>query len=86
MKDIHGKVYNVNLFRITTQNVLKNQCNEDFAVEVVVNNTLATVIADTGAKVSVCSLEQAKNRKLTDKIFSANTKWKLFNSDPIVLS
>ena len=55
MKDTHEEVYNVNLFRITTQNVLKNQYNGDFKVEVVVNNTLATVIADTGTKVSVCS-------------------------------
>ena len=83
MKDTHEEVYNVNLFRITTQNVLKNQYNGDFKVEVVVNNTLATVIADTGAKVSVCSLEQAKKWKLTDKMFSTNTKLKPFNSDPI---
>ena len=83
MKDTHEEVYNVNLFRITTQNVLKNQYNGDFKVEVVVNNTLATVIADTGAKVSVCSLEQAKKWKLTDKMFSTNIKLKPFNSDPI---
>ena len=60
MKDTHEEVYNVNLFRITTQNVLKNQYNGDFKVEVVVNNTLATVIADTRTKVSVCSWQQAK--------------------------
>ena len=83
MKDIHEKVYNVNLFRVTTQNALKNQYNGDFEVEVVVNNTLTTVIADTGAKVSVCSLEQAKKWKLTGKTFSTNTKLKPFNSDPI---
>ena len=65
------------------QNVLKNQYKGDFKVEVVVNNTLATVIADTGAKVSVCSLEQAKKWKLTGKTFSTNTKLKPFNSDPI---
>ena len=68
---------------LTTQNVLKNQYNGDFKVEVVVNNTLATVIADTGAKVSVCSLEQTKKWKLTDKMFLTNTKLKPFNSDPV---
>ena len=83
MKDIHEKVCNVSLFRITTQNVLKNQYNGDFKVEVVVNNTLATVTADTGAKFSVCSLQQAKKWKLTDKMFSTNTKLRPFNSDPI---
>ena len=45
--------------------------------------TLMVFIADTGAKVSVCSLEQAKKWKLTDKMFSTNTKLKPFNSDPI---
>lgn len=55
----------------------------DFKVEVVINNTLGTVIIDTGAKVSVCSLQQAKKWKLTDKMFPSNTKFKSFNSDPI---
>ena len=57
MKDIYEKVDNVNLFRITTQNILKNQYHGNFKVEVVVNSTLAAVIADTGAKVNVCSLQ-----------------------------
>ena len=55
MKDTHEEVYNANLFRITTQNVLKSQNNGDFKIEVVINNTLATVIADTRAKLSVFS-------------------------------
>ena len=83
MKDIHEKVYNVNLFRITTQNVLKNQYSGDFKVEVFVNNNLATVTADTKTKVSVCSLQQAKKWKLMDKMFSTNTKLKPFNCDLI---
>ena len=45
--------------------------------------TLMVFIADTGAKVSVCSLEQAKKRKLIDKMFSTYIKLKPFNSDPI---
>ena len=57
MKDIYEKVDNVNLFRITTQNILKNQYHGNFKVEVVVNSTLAAVIADTGAKGNVCSLQ-----------------------------
>ena len=53
-------MYNVNLSRISTaiptaQN-LKTHSNNEFKVEVIVNNTLLTVMADTGARVSVCSL------------------------------
>ena len=57
MKDIYEKVHNANLFRITAQNILKNQYNGNFKAEVVVNSTLAAVIADTGAKVSVYRLQ-----------------------------
>ena len=49
-----GEIY-INLFRISTSN-RTNQYNGDFKVEVVINNSLAKVAADTGAKVSVCSL------------------------------
>ena len=48
------------------------------------NNTLTTVTADTGAKVSVCNLQQAKKCKLTEKMFPSNTRLKPFNnSNPI---
>ena len=53
-------MYNVNLSRIsiaipTAQN-LKTHSNNEFKVDVIVNNTLLTVMADTGVRVSVCSL------------------------------
>ena len=57
MKDTEYKIHNVNLFRISTTNSTaqnpKTQSNNEFKVEVTVNNTLATVMADTGARVSV---------------------------------
>ena len=57
MKDIDYKIHNVNLFRTSTTNSTaqnpKTQSNNEFKVEVIVNNTLATVKADTGARVSV---------------------------------
>ena len=52
-------------------------------MEVIVNNILTTVIADTGGKISVCSLRKAKKWKLTEKMFPSNTRLKLFNSNPI---
>ena len=50
MKD---KIYNVNLFRISTgKSSMQNpniQSNNKFKVEVVLNNTLTIVMADTGS-------------------------------------
>ena len=47
------------------------------------NNTLTTVTADTGAKVSVYNLQKVKKWKLTEKMFPSNTRLKPFNSNPI---
>ena len=79
MKQTQVKNYSVNLFfRMTTQNVLKNQNNGDFKDEVVVTDT---IIADTGANISIYSLHQApKNGSLPIKFFLQN-KSKSFNSD-----
>ena len=60
MKNIEDKIYNVNLSRISSANLTsrnsKTYNNSEFKVEVIVNNTLTTLIADTGAKVSIFSL------------------------------
>ena len=77
------EIYNINLFRITTSSNRSNQYNGNFKVEVIVNNSLAKVIADTGAKVSVCSLRQAKQWGLSDKMYKSHTKLKPFNSELI---
>ena len=77
MKNVEDKIYNVNLCGISTANLTsqnsKTHNNNEFKVEVIGNSTLATVIADTGAEVSVCSLRQAKKWKLTEKMFLSNT-------------
>ena len=69
MKDIEDKIYNINIFRISTSTLTsqnsKTHNNSKFKMEVIMNNTLATVTGETGAKVSVCSLRQAKKWKLT---------------------
>ena len=82
-KDIFDRNYNINLFRTTTQYVFTKNHIGDFKVHVVINNTLGTVIIDTGAKVSVCSLQQTKKWKLIEKMFPSKTKLKQFNSEPI---
>ena len=57
--------------------------NHDFKTEVVVNNFLATVIPDTGAKVSVCGTKQAEKWNLLEKMLPSKTKLKPYNSEPI---
>ena len=76
------EIYNINIFIITTSN-RKNQYNLDFKVQVIINNSLAKVIADTGAKVTVCRLRQAKQWGLYDKMYKSNIKLKPFNSELI---
>ena len=62
MKDIEDKIYNVNRFRISTTNSTaknpKANSNNDFKVEVIVNNTLTKVMAYT--LVNICSLQQVQ--------------------------
>jgi len=83
------KSYNVNIFRTKKSTksphmkLLSRIDNKDFAVEVVVNNNLGTVIADTGARVSVCGTKQAKAWNLLEKMVPTKTKIKPYNSTPI---
>ena len=80
-KDTLDRIYNVNLFRITTQHALKKKTAVISKLKF--SNILKTVITDTGPKVSVFSLQQAKKWKLFDKMFPSNTKLRPFNSHPI---
>ena len=58
-------IYNINIFRVTHTNPhqprhTSQRTKEDFKVQVIVNNSLATVLADTGASISVCGKKEAK--------------------------
>ena len=80
--------YDINIFRIkaSKNKVLptwKSQVSNDFRAPVVVNNSLASPIADTGAKVSVCGSVQAKRWKLLDRMLPSPVKLKPYNSLPI---
>ena len=55
----------------------------EFSVQVVVNNTLGKVLADTGAKVSVCGTTQAGKWGLLDKLEPSKVKIQPYKSDPI---
>ena len=51
-----------------------------FKVQVVVNNHLEYVIADTGARVSACGATEAKKWDLIDRMVPTQTKIKPYNS------
>ena len=75
------KSYNVNLFVMTTsksspQPRLRSILKNDFHAQVIINNVLDRVLADTGAKVSVCGTVQAKKWGLQNKMTEVNVKIK----------
>ena len=81
--------YNINIFRTKKSeksphiNLISRLEKKDLKVEVIVNNNLGTVIADTGARVSVCGTKQAKTWSLLEQMIPTKTKIKPYNSKPI---
>ena len=64
--------YSINIFRIksSAQSVKPKHTSQvhnkkDFKVQVIINNSLDTVVADTGARISVCGTTQAKKVEST---------------------
>ena len=55
----------------------------DFNVQVVINNHLDRVVADTGARISVCGTAQARKWGLLDKLSPSKVKVKPYQSEPI---
>ena len=77
-------VYHINIFRITEtpqqQSHKGRVTTKDFNSQIVINNSLATVLADTGASISVCGREQARKWNLLSRMVPTNTKIKPYNS------
>ena len=86
------EAYNINIFRIkTSEHSVKPKMSshipnkQDFKVQVVINNTLDVVVADTGARISVCGTAQARKWGLLDKMTKSKKKIKPYNSTPITV-
>ena len=80
------EAYNINLFRIkTSEHSVKPKMSshipnkQDFKVQVVINNTLDVVVADTGARISVCGTTQARKWGLLDRMTKSKKKIKPYN-------
>ena len=80
-----SSVYNVNIFRLQKREAERAELfnNDDFNVQLVINNHLDSVLADTGAKVSVCSLKQAKKWDLVDRMIPSKVRIKPYKS-PVI--
>ena len=83
-------LYHINIFRITEtsqqQATPKGRTKpRDFKAQLVVNNSLATVLADTGASISVCGKEQACKWNLLTRMINTNAKIKPYNSPTTAL-
>ena len=78
-------IFNINLFRISH---VRNNLNEkdDFKVQVVVNNNLCSVLADTGAKISVCGIKEARKWKLLEKMVDTKVKIKPYGRNTQVIT
>ena len=79
------ETYSVNIFHINTQSKWSHTSATptDFQVQVIINNKLEKVLADTGAKVSVCGEKEAKRYGLLDRMFTTSHKLKPYKSSPI---
>lgn len=75
-EDEESSIYNVNIFRLQRQDVgLRPDPNkDDFKVQLIINNHLDSVLADTGARVSVCGVNQARKWNLLEKMTSTHAK------------
>ena len=79
-------LYNVNIFKVTAtkQKIFKpTVSNQEFSVEVVVNGSITSVTADTGARVSVTGKYQARKWNLLERIVPTAVCIKPYNSPAV---
>ena len=81
--------YNINLFVINSsrrspkpklRSAVKNR--HDFSAQVIINTSLDRVLADTGAKVSVCGTVEAKKWGILDKLIPSAKKIHPYKVNP----
>ena len=83
--------YPIDLFRVELNtsvelnDVWKHSLDpgSDFKVQVVINNRMDTILADTGAKVSVCGTKEAEKYGLLGQMYPSHHKIKPYKSEPI---
>ena len=74
-------VYNVNIFRVCAS--AKVPTAGDFKAQMLINNCLDTVLADTGAGVSVCGVNTARKWNVLDRMSKTSVQIKPYGSSAI---
>ena len=77
---VDESLYNVNIFRVSDVESKPNDKLDDFKTQLLINNHLDTVLADTDAGVSVCGMSTAKRWNLLDRMSETNVKIKPYKS------
>ena len=72
-------VHDVNIFHVSAAN---NEV-DDFKIQLLINNNLDMVLADTGAGISVCGMATARQWNLVDRMTKTNVRIKPYNSKAI---
>ena len=85
--EVSNRIYNVNIFKVNVFDrnkfVTNKKGSKDFKVEVVINGAIATVTADTGARVSVCGKVQAQRWNLLQRMVPTSVRIKPYNSPAV---
>ena len=80
---VNEQVYSVNIFRVREALMEPKGRSNDFKVQLLINNQLDTLLADTGAGISVCGMATASKWNLLDRMTDTKVKIKPYNSDVI---
>ena len=80
--------YRLNIFKLKTSQSVPQYSTKnriDFKSRVVVNNRYTKILVDTGAKVSVCGMKQARAWGLLDRMIPSSVRIHPYNSPPILI-
>ena len=77
-----ASIFHISISKLRISQEIENE-DEDFKAEILVNNHLGKVLVDTGAKISVCGIQQAKKWGLVDKMYATTHKIKPYKSPTI---
>ena len=82
------EAYRLNIWRIKTRhssNPKYSDEDHDFKARVMINNKLVNLLVDTGAKVSVCGMNQAASWGILDQLQPSAAKIRPYQSEPIAV-
>ena len=83
VEDYNVTIFNISLLNISALSSPNKEELNDFRTQLIINNHLSTTLVDTGAKISACSVNDAKKWGLLEKAYPSKHKIKPYNSPAI---